>query len=416
MHRFVRLPPAEIETLWRRAAHGAARHYRICNRRLCLRCDSEAYAQAFRNSFRHMQAECPLPGAPFREIVYLSEGGGWQGRPTLVDRQNGAARVFDADHVEPSQLFFALAFAEGQMFPLDEHLILHAAVVQQGDEVTAIVGRTRSGKSTLGLRMALAPGVDFLSDEFAPVRIADGFVEPFPRRLGLRRATCERFADQPALAELAAGRLSEGTDQFSVEPCEIRGLNIGTGGALRNLVLISGEANSDGACDGGANDGGANNGGAGSDERLLEMATVPSELLAELGAMEGVTQAEACRRRVGWGELVRLRVLPGAAVVEKAVAVCKRHGNEIVNVLPANASRPDFADGPRLKRLAAMPGLLELARSVVNGKALEARYGAGFVRILDLLAQATGKARVFSLRPGPLEATFRLLQAEVLAP
>src|SRR5205085_114127 len=109
----------------------------------------------------------------------------------------------------------------------------HGAAVEHNESVTALVGRTRSGKSTLGVRLALEAGCAFLSDEYCPVRLTDGVVEPFPRCLGLRRDTRALLVKCGALAEAGA--------EVDVDPEAIARLKIGSGGPLRNIVLVSGE-------------------------------------------------------------------------------------------------------------------------------------------------------------------------------
>jgi hypothetical protein len=57
-----------------------------------------------------------------------------------------------------------------------------------------ISGPSGSGKTTLGRQLARR-GFDLLSDDLAPLAVADGRLHPFPRRLGLERGAGEATGD-----------------------------------------------------------------------------------------------------------------------------------------------------------------------------------------------------------------------------
>jgi hypothetical protein len=341
------------------------RSYRICGRVLRLRCDVADYARRFEAAFRHFRCD---------------------------DDDASAPEIFAQTDVEPTQLFARIAFGEAGQFPLYDHLILHGAALEHRGAVTAIVGRTHSGKTTLGLRLALERGCAFLSDEFCPVRRADGIAEPFPRCVGLRHRTQLLLADTVPATDPAP--------QTDVDPAQIRGLSIGRGGPLRNVVVLSGEGVA----------------AAPSDRRLLDVPFVSAALLADLRAVEGVRNVTVLDRPAGFGTTVAIDVAPQTRVVDQLIHVCRvQHRMSSVSFLPPGACRPDFTRPPVLAALAPVRGLIETARYLANHRAIQAQIGPGYPRLLDCLAATLGKARFFTLRPGPLEETCRLLQRDVLA-
>lgn len=178
--------PEILPALWARANEQNTRSYRMYGRSLRLRCDVAGYAQWFEQAFYQLRRDGDPSQGPVSELTFLTREAGPDGFPALLDLHQQRLRVFAHEEVLPTQLFFVLAFIEKQMFALPDHLILHGSVVEHGGSVTALVGRTYSGKSSLGLALALKPGVRFLSDEFCPIRLADGVVEPFLRCLGQR--------------------------------------------------------------------------------------------------------------------------------------------------------------------------------------------------------------------------------------
>lgn len=383
---------ADVAALCRQVSDAHTRDYRLCGQRLRLRCDDAAYAQRFEAAFRHFRCDDALSSEGAREITFLTSAGGL---PAAVDPCRQRMFVFAHKDVPPTYLFYRLAFGEEAMFPLAEHLVLHGAVLEHHGAVTAIVGRTHSGKTTLGLRLALEPGYAFLSDEFCPIRLGDGIVEPFPRCLGLRPHTRKILVQCGALSAD-----TESASQLDVDPADIRGLCIGRGGPLRNIVILSGEGVSP----------------ARGDQRMLDLSFVNAEVLADLRAVGGVRGVAVIDRPAGFGTTVAIDVEPGARVAERLIHVCRvQHGMESVSFLPPDACRPDFGGVPALSTVAPVRGLLEVVRYLANHPALHDRIGPGYPKLLHCLAGRLRAARFFSLRPGPLEETCRLLRREVFA-
>jgi len=389
------LPVDDLATLWARADDQQTRSYRICGQVLRLRCDSPAYARSFEAAFGQLRCDDASCHDRVNDITFLTRAVGPGGFPALIDLRDARLRVFAYENVEPTQLFSCLAFLEKGMLPLQDHVILHGAVLEHDDAVTAIVGRTHSGKSTLGLRLALEPGFSFLSDEYCPIRLADGVVEPFPRSLGLRRQARLLLAQRGALA---ADVLASAALQIDVDPGNIRGLRIGGGGLLRSIVILSGEGVA--ALHG--------------ERRLLDLQFVNPSVLGDLRAIAGVLAVQVIAEPAGFGTTVAIDVATSARVADDIIRVCRvDHRMELVSFLPANACRPDFTRPPVLKALAPVRGIIEVLRYVVNHAALARRLGNGYPRLLDCLASRLGGVRFFSLCPGPLEETSRLLQRTV---
>jgi hypothetical protein len=388
--------PEDLPALWARASEHNTTSYRMCGRTLRLRCDSAAYARRFKQAFCQLRCDGDPSQGPVSELTFLTREAGPDGFPALIDLHHKRLRVFAHEEVLPTQLFFVLAFIEKQMFALPDHIILHGSVVEYGGAVTALVGRTYSGKSSLGLRLALEPGVGFLSDEFCPIRLTDGMVEPFLRCLGLRRHTRMWLAEKGALpADLAENVNS----QIEVDPLAIRGLTLGRGGPIRNIVVLSGEGVSTLV----------------DDARLLSLPFVNPSVLADLRAIPGVRAVHVLDEPGAFGATIRIEVNEGARVTEELIRVCRiTHGMQLVDLLPPRACRPAFTNPPALTPLPAMRGIVEMLRHLVNALALDSRLGSGYPKLLDCLAARLGGVRFFSLQPGPLEETSALVHRRVL--
>jgi hypothetical protein len=393
--RDIRLSQQDVAVFWQRADESVTRTYRMCGRVLRLRCDSGDYASRFEDAFRRLRLDAEPGSDPLSEITFLTRQAGPDGFPALLDRQNGRARVFSCDAVRPTQLFFCLAFIEKQMFPLTDHIILHGSVVQHGGKVTALLGLTNSGKSTLGLRLALEEGIAFLSDEFCPICITDGSVEPFPRCLGLRQRARGFLVEMGAIAPQTD---SETAAQIEMDPLCIRGLVLGQRGLLHNVILLAGNGES-----------------VDSGVRLLDLQFVNAGVVADLESIPGVRAVCVLKEPVGSGISVRIETREGARVTEELIRVCRGvHKMELFGFLPPQAKRPNFTDPPSLVPLQPLQGILAMVRHLVNFHVLESRFARSYSALVDCLAARLGCARFFSLRPGPLEESARLVLQQVL--
>jgi len=72
--------------------------------------------------------------------------------------------------------------------------LLHAAVVARAGRAWILSGPSGSGKTSLGRALA-GRGLALMTDDLAPLAVADGRLHPFPRRLGLERGAGETAGD-----------------------------------------------------------------------------------------------------------------------------------------------------------------------------------------------------------------------------
>ncbi len=71
------------------------------------------------------------------------------------------------------------------------HFLIHAAAVSYSGEGMVFVGEPGYGKSTLTMAL-LRKGCRFLSDEFAAIEVAEGYLHPFPRKLQVKADSLQR--------------------------------------------------------------------------------------------------------------------------------------------------------------------------------------------------------------------------------
>ncbi|MCX6348947.1 MAG: hypothetical protein NTV79_05535, partial [Candidatus Aureabacteria bacterium] len=111
----------------------------------------------------------------------LREGTGRRARYLSIDP--GFPSFISPDHHR------AVAFLSAQLFVNHLYrrsiLFFHAAAFLRGGQAFVFCGGSRSGKSTLAMKLRRA-GFRLLSDEFAPLDLRTGRILPFPRSLLLR--------------------------------------------------------------------------------------------------------------------------------------------------------------------------------------------------------------------------------------
>jgi len=134
-----------------------------------------------------------------------------------------AERLGDVLHHLDNQLTIALEHALPGLY------FLHAAALAKDGEATLLVGDSGAGKSTTAYALAAA-GMDYLSDELAPVDVAAGRVLPYPRAICLK-------GDPPAPLRVPREHLrTEWT--LHVPPHALGCRVLEEGAALRRIVFV----------------------------------------------------------------------------------------------------------------------------------------------------------------------------------
>lgn len=169
----VQLTSVEASSLQSPAAHQA--DYLILDRRVRLAGNDAAILDRFTNLYGAFRAD--VVGSPDLLIRYHLDAKG-----SLV--VSGPAENYRSAAPEviqwPSVLMARMILRE-----LVTHWMIHAACVSRDGKAVVLAGGSGMGKTTLAAHLG-AKGFALLSDEFAPISRSDGFVEPFPLRIGIR--------------------------------------------------------------------------------------------------------------------------------------------------------------------------------------------------------------------------------------
>ncbi len=260
--------------------------------------------------------------------------------------------------------------------------LLHAAVVARADGAWIISGPSGSGKTSLGRALATR-GFSLLTDDLAPLAVADGRLHPFPRRLGLARGAGEATGDYVRL----------GTKDF------VAASAVGLAGPVKpvrpaGVVIMNPYV------------------GAGESPLRLQVGVLPAaaSLSGRLAALPGVT-VDATPGD-GGVEVLSVTVTDGASVagvmaeMDAADAGILFHGHH-------HGQERRWAPEPRLTPMPLREAAIALLRETLNREpraALMVRHGGqsvpALMELLDLLAGVP----CYRLEPAGIDETAAFLE------
>lgn len=259
--------------------------------------------------------------------------------------------------------------------------LLHAAVLARDGRTYLVSGPSGSGKTTLA-RALTTRGFELLSDDLAPLALADGKVHPFPRALGVVPGGT---GDDPAGLKLG--------DKLFVDPATL-GVRMGATPLPPAAVAIMNPYTGDAA-------------------------VTPRLSLAVLH------HADALRDALKAGDGIRLRTdkgeggctlfeveLNGAEAIARAEELLARHDADLLFHCRGYGARKVYADAPVIEGLSARDAAAALLREVLNREPasalmqrLDGKLAGALFEVMGLL---DGVA-CYRLTPSDIEATADLL-------
>ncbi len=265
---------------------------------------------------------------------------------------------------------------------LGGYYLLHAAVVARADRAWILSGPSGSGKTSLG-RALSERGFSLLTDDLAPLAVADGRLHPFPRRLGLARGAGEATGDYVRLGSkdfVAAADVGLAGPGKPVRPAGV---------VIMNPYV-----------------------GAGETPLRLQVGVLPAAafLSGRLAALPGVTVTSTPGH--GGVELLSVTVIDGSAVaavmaeMDAADAGILFHGHH-------HGQERRWAREPRLTPMPLREAAIALLRETLNREpraALMVRHGGRAVSaLMELLGLLVG-VPCYRLEPAGIAETAVFLE------
>lgn len=172
-----------------------------------LRTDSERLREFFSHAYRWFPPQAD--GAPLELTAILG--------PESASGPRVRAGSLEADlSRSPSPENHAFLFLlEALMDAIERFIVLHGGAVAMGSDGVILAGPAFAGKSTLVLELQRC-GMDFLSDDAAPLDRSTGMLHPFPRAIGVRKRS--GGAERP---EAPARSLLELPHKWLLDPAAI---------------------------------------------------------------------------------------------------------------------------------------------------------------------------------------------------
>ena len=149
-----------------------------CNRGFTIRTRDAETASLVEAAFGGMSRASAAAGTPDREFEITRTSSGYQ----VSNGATGESTLPDPDtllfHID-KDITIWLQLERRDLF------FIHAAAIARGSQVIVLTAPSGTGKSTFVLSL-IDKGLDYLSDELAPVDLATLAVEPYPHALCLK--------------------------------------------------------------------------------------------------------------------------------------------------------------------------------------------------------------------------------------
>jgi DNA polymerase III delta prime subunit len=332
----------------------------------------------------------PVGTSGAADITYriMAAGDGRCAVPGLAVRADG--RTYPVRDAETAACYVNSILFGCLAARVQSHWLLHGGAVVTPRSGGGIIfsGPPGCGKTTLVVAM-LQSGGGFLSDEVAAISRSSGRLEPFPRAVGVRAGGLRLLGDLPVTQSLRL--LDFDREEIFFFPAEkVAAAGLAESCPVRAVFLLR----------------------AGSGEREGMKAKSVADYIVQVVVDQASDAWQMALRCLLPTTEVQVQPFVGCDVVglEPPVAggcltdveaLCREHGVVLLNTFTA-LDAPAFESAPRLERLPASEGLLQLSQALMN-------RGATLGQTLAGLAAAVGGSRFYRLQVGSLPRTVELV-------
>lgn len=282
------------------------------------------------------------------------------------------------------------------------HYLVHAGCVARDGLGIVIAGDSRMGKTTLVSHL-VTRGFGFLSDELAPISRTEAWVEPFPRRLSIRKGPAEALFGKDAEAIIYETR-----DDFRtlVGIEDLAGAPAASRVPLRAAVFLTtqpeGEVRTAMKFDG---------------KLRVTFTDMPGALEEGLRAMAGVEVEEVIESEEFPGMV--LGIQEPTKLLPRLRALADEQGVEFAEFKYESVDGPSFDAEPLLVPIPATAGVIELVKKMPGSfkRALaEDRFDGKLSNMIEELSGVVREVKFYRLSPGRLEQMLDLVEGLSAAP
>lgn len=277
---------------------------------------------------------------------------------------------------------------------ISSHWIIHGGCVSINGRGIIISGDSGMGKSTLTTHL-VARGMEYLSDELAPINRKTGHVDSVPLSIGIRPGPAEKLVEGKPFVDY--NFLDD--QKKLVDAGHLTGRKAGGPVPLRAVIFLTSNPAGDVAT-------------PGKFDR-----TVRITLTGTSGAFE--EDLFACGIRVtGRGSVGPLPVLelavddpPGFLPV--IYRLTGKHGLGLASMQYENLDDPDFSKKAELVGIPAAAGIIELSKKIIGhhkSAVIKKEYKNSAAMMVRDLAARLGHVSFYKLKPGRLDEMLSLIE------
>lgn len=356
----------------------------VCGKRIRLRADDPASVGGFLSTYAAFR-QAADPAAPVEMEIVVRRAASPRPNLLLLVRDRAYRSEEPALARDPEAAIEYVLMRHTQ-----SHYLAHAGAVSRNGRGLIVAAASRMGKTTL-TAFLVARGFAYLSDEIAPISRMDGSLWPYPLPLGIRPGPAETLArDLPG-----ADFVRDGDRKKLVRPADFSPAGASGPVPLHAVVFITGRLSTevrtarrfDGLVVVSFN-------GMTPEFRSELLERTASEWLSESRIADRVHALTLCTRAPD-------RFPDGLRAAARA------HDIGIIRIEHEDLDPCDFDAEPRLLRLPAAAGVLELAEK--NGSAQKAelmrtQFAGRMTGLLEELARRVGGVAFYKITPGRIEA------------
>ncbi len=376
------LTAAEREAIVSEAAHTA--DFLICRNRIRLLANTPAPIGSFSIMYGRFRADGPCDG-PADLLLYCRDAAGPDEHTVTFLAGPQAFRIRDPEVV--GHMFSTIAYLV--YLHIRTHYFVHAGCVARNGRGIIIAGNSGMGKTTM-TSFLVSRGMGYLSDELAPICRADGTVDPFPLRLGIRPGPAgELTKDLPA-------EIYDFTDDHKrlVDVKDLCGGAV-TGPVPLHAAVFLSQRPSAGVATSSRFDGPV------MASFLDSTPAFRDALLAETGAR--ILREEHLHPRIAsW----LLRVDRSEGFLQKLYAVARRHDVPVAGIEYEDLEEKDFSGTPRLLPLPKAAGVIELIKKMppsLTKQAIDREFGGKTTAFVSEVTKRLEPVAFYKLSPGRLD-------------
>lgn len=384
----VTLPPAERDAVV--ASADRCEDFMICGRRFRLCANDSVSIEGFRRTFEDFRC-LPDPAAAADMTLYCHRRGDPVPTATFAVWDRGYRTTDPGLVADPFPVLDHLLIAH-----MRTHYIIHAGCVSRRDRGIIISGSSHMGKTTL-TTFLVSRGMGFLSDEIAPIARADGRVAPFPLHLGIRAGPAATLVDA-----LPGTAFECGEDRKKL--VNARHLNrsvVQNPVPLHAVVFLTSRMSSEV-----------------STARKFEgfaRVTFAAMDAAFRRAILDQTRSDLVGEESPAPSLfsLLLQSREPAGFLDAVRRTAEQYGIPIVFIEYEDLDARDFSADPRLMKLPAAAGVMELAKKMPASQKAElvrTQFGGRMPPMIEELSRAVRDVGFYKLSPGRLEAMIQAIE------